>query len=634
MAYSNPAADAVNFTVTHRPMRPQKLPIPTALTFLLGGAIRPPASPKIRIRSHESLNLSSSLWTSGVGHFAPLSRADNSGRESLILAQLYQHGGREKRQLSSSVDVIGIDNTAIAASVITYPELAEWHTTAAVDSTGLAAGSAAKAIIRPAAVEVSWMPRRVDNRQTDRSWSVNLRDRPFDPRWDLVPPLQAQPSPLQLLFSLRDGVTPPADSIQFVVQLDSVERSIYPRNSSPAASSLGKCREVDDVGRGPWSRAGWYSHGGGLPLDDDSGGEIGELDPPVEPMEAPYHIMNSIQCFALVGDERIAIAPDNIRVNLLLEGYAWEMTGDLHGRTSVNFLRPGTDGPRHIELQMNGHTWLLAIKSYRKTIALADETYSFTAQSRSMLLAGDQSDKLTVTLPAAIGAWQLVEQVLQPLGFSLDRIAVTEWVQTPEWTLAAQSASWVSVTPMDIIGAIAGACGAIVTPHMTEDKLTITPRYRVSPGKWSVATASAWSHLIPEGMSPTESSERQFTTPLERVLIAGTTHGVITEVVRSGSSGVVSAADVSDVLAQDTAVNAERGRNILAESGQIEIVTMELPLYPPGQSPSLIVPGELVKVLREDGSETMGLAIGNTITPNGVSAIWQSVSLEVHHGNS
>lgn len=369
-------------------------------------------------------------------------------------------------------------------------------------------------------------------------------------------------------------------------------------------------------------------------MEDGSGGEIGELDPPIQPMEAPYHIMNSIQCFALVGDERIAIAPDNIRVNLLLEGYAWEMTGDLHGRPSVNYLRPDADGPRHIELQMNGHTWLFSVKSYRKSTALATETYSFTAQSRTLLLDGDQSDKVTVTLPAAIGAWQLVEQLLHPLGFSLERTAVTEWVQTPEWTLAAQSASWVSVTPMAIIGDIAAACGAVVTPHMTEDKLIITPRYRVSPGKWATAPASAWSHLIPEGMSPSENSERQFTTQLERVLIAGTTHGVITEVVRSGSAGVVSAADVSDVLAQDPAANAERGRNILAESGQIEIVTMELPLYPPGQSPSLIVPGELVKVLREDGSETCGLVLGNTITPNGVSAIWQSVSLEVHHGNS
>ena len=124
---------------------------------------------------------------------------------------------------------------------------------------------------------------------------------------------------------------------------------------------------------------------------------------------------------------------------------------------------------------------------------LASETYSFTAQSRSMLLDGEQSDKLTVTLPTAMGAWQLVEQVLQPLGFSIERTAVAEWVQTPEWTLAAQSASWVSVTPMAIISSIAKACGAVVMPHMTDDKLIIAPRYRVSPSKWATAPASAWS---------------------------------------------------------------------------------------------------------------------------------------------
>lgn len=633
MAYSVPAANAVDFSVTRRPARLHRLPVLTGL-MLMDGPLVPAAAPRLRARSRDGNQLSMSRSSAGVGKFAPLQKIDEHGNDGLALATAYQHGGLEAGQLASHIDHHGLEQASPATPVIMAPVVSAWLPTISVDLMAAAEWGSAQAVTRGPAVEISHLPSRIDKRQSDRSWSVNLRDRPFDPRYDLIPPLHLLPVIGQSI-SFADGYSAPAaTAVDFNFNHDIIERSIYPRNSNPAASSLGKCREVDDVGRGPWSRAGWYSHGGGLPLDDDSGGEIGELDPPITPAEAPYYIMNSIQCFALVGDERIAIAPDNIRVNLLLEGYAWEMTGELHGRTSVNFLRSGADGPRHIELQMNGHTWLLAIKSYRKTIALADETYSFTAQSRSMLLAGDQSDKLTVTLPAAIGAWQLVEQVLQPLGFSLDRIAVTEWVQTPEWTLAAQSASWVSVTPMDIIGAIAGACGAIVTPHMTEDKLTITPRYRVSPGKWSVATSSAWSHLIPEGMSPTESSERQFTTVLERVLIAGTTHGVITEVVRSGSSGVVSAADVSDVLAQDTAVNAERGRNILAESGQIEIVTMELPLYPPGQSPSLIVPGELVKVLREDGSETMGLAIGNTITPNGVSAIWQSVSLEVHHGNS
>lgn len=633
MAYSVPSASAVDFSITRRPARLHPLPGLTGI-MLMNGSVVPAVAPRLRVRGRGSLQPSEGKAASGVGRFAPLQRLDDCSTDGLGLAAAHQRGGREYRQLAASIDQQCSAATTLAEAVSIQPVVAAWLATISTDRPALAEWGATNPIIRPSAIEVSRMPRRVDHRQQDRSWSVNLRDRPFDPRYDLVPPLHQLPT-LGQAVNFADGYSAPeASSVQFSFDHDTIQRSIYPRNSSPAISSMGICRDVDDVGRGPWSRAGWYAHGGGLPMEDGSGGEIGELDPPVDPMEAPYYIMNSIQCFALVGDERIAIAPDNIRVSLLLEGYAWEMTGDLHGRTSVNYLRPDADGPRHIELQMNGHTWLFAVKSYRKSTALATETYSFTAQSRTLLLDGDQSDKVTVTLPAAIGAWQLVEQLLQPLGFSLERTAVTEWVQTPEWTLAAQSASWVSVTPMAIIADIAAACGAVVTPHMTEDKLIITPRYRVSPGKWAAAPASAWSHLIPEGMSPSENSERQFTTPLERVLIAGTTHGVITEVVRSGSAGGVSAADVSDVLAQDPAANAERGRNLLAESGQIEIVTMELPLYPPGQSPSLVVPGELVKVLREDGSETRGLVLGNNVTPNGVSAIWQSVSLEVHHGNS
>jgi hypothetical protein len=514
------------------------------------------------------------------------------------------------------------------------PVLACWSAARQLDARLAAAWSAGAPVPAVIGTQHLQMLAARDRGGADVSWSVNLRDRPFDPRYDLAPPLHMLPVSGQAL-SFTDGyVAPAATSVDFSFNHDTTPRSIYPRNSAPHTALLGQLAELDGVGRGRWGAGAWYSHGGYPSWGDDSGGQIGQLDPPPAPMEAPYHIMNSIQCFALVGDERIALAPDNIKVTLLIESYTWEMTADLYGRTSVNYLRPDASGLKHIELLMNGHKWLFAIKIYRRSTKLASETYSFTAQSRSMLLDGEQSDKLTVTLPTAMGAWQLVEQVLQPLGFSIERTAVAEWVQTPEWTLAAQSASWVSVTPMAIISSIAKACGAVVMPHMTDDKLIIAPRYRVSPSKWATAPASAWSHLIPEDVIPSESSDPQFTTPLERVLIAGTTHGSITEVVRSGSAGVVSAADVSDVLAQDPAANAERGRNILAESGQIEIVTLELPLLPPGQSPTLIVPGELVKVLRGDGSETRGLVLGNSITPNGVSAIWQSVSLEVHHANS
>lgn len=633
MAYSVPAASAVDFAATRRPLRLHALPGLSGL-MLMDGPLVPPEAPRLRCRALAAWVSAAELDAVGRLGMTGLAELDVRRAERMRLAAPQSTPGSSLWGAAAPADLRQAEQSHLAGAVVRLPEAAGWTAIAQRDGRISVLWTTAGVVPAVAGREQLQILVPKDLRGLDASWTVNLRDRPFDPRYDLVPPLHQLPSNGQAIAFAGGYAAPEASSCDFSFNHDTTQRSIYPRNSAPQTAALGQLGERDNVNRGRWGAGAWYAHGGYPSWGDDSGGQLGQLDPPPAPMEAPYHVMNSIQCFAIAGDERIAIAPDNIKISQLIEGYVWEMTGELHGRTSVNYLRPDATGPRHIELQMNGHTWLLAVKSYRKSTALANETYSFTAQSRSMLLDGDQSDKVTVALPNAIGAWQLVEQLLQPLGFTIDRPAVAEWVQTPEWTLAAQSASWVSVTPMAILGDIAAACGAVVTPHMTEDKITITPRYRVSPGKWASAPASAWSHLIPEGMSPSENSERQFTTPLERVLIAGTTHGVITDVVRQGSAGAVSAPDVSDVLAQDALANAERGRNILAESGQIEIVTLEMPLLPPGQSPSLIVPGELVKVLREDGSETRGLVLGNTITPNGVSAIWQSVSLEVHHGNS
>lgn len=634
MAYSIPSASSVAFSVIRRPARPVMLPVATALVFQLGGPLQPPEAPRLRTRA----------W----GQWRPADEQDAHQAQRLVLlgqqdaisadltAAAHVIGTEALMAWGSSrhVDYTAHDVLALAQQVAAAIRYAAWSVIQQRDRQQLAAWSSAKPVPTNPAIAATQLLRELGMPAAERLWHVNLRDRPFDPAYDSVPPLVRLPNPAALTFGLHDGYQPPAaDHIAFSVSQYRAPYT-YPRNSQPGAAGMGVFAEQDNLQRGRWGAGKWYTHGGQPGWGDDSGGELGQLDPPPEPMEAPYYVMNSIQCFAIVGDERIAIAPDNIKVSLLIESYAWELTADLYGRTSVNYLRPDSEGPKHIELMMNGNTWLFAIKSYQSKRSLSGETYSFIAHSRSMLLDGDQADKITVTVPSAIGAWQLAEQVLQPLGFTIERTLVAEWIQSPEWTLAANSASWVAVSPMQIVSDIAKACGAVITPHLTEDKLLVMPRYRVSPGRWGAAPASAWSHQIPESVIPTEGSERQYTTPLERVLIAGTTHGVVTEVIRSGSAGAVSAVDVSDVLAQDVAANTERGRNILAESGQIEILSLEMPLLPPGQSPGLVVPGQLVKILREDGSVTRGLALGNSITPNGISAIWQNVSLEVHNGDS
>jgi hypothetical protein len=105
---------------------------------------------------------------------------------------------------------------------------------------------------------------------------------------------------------------------------------------------------------------------------------------------------------------------------------------------------------------------------------------------------------------------------------------------------------------------------------------------------------------------------------------------VVTEVVRTGTAGSESGEDISDVLAQTHPVNAERGRNLIADSGEQELITLRLPLMRPGQAPGLVVPGQLVKVLRADGSHTRALCISNALAPSGISSVWQNVTLEVH----
>lgn len=48
-----------------------------------------------------------------------------------------------------------------------------------------------------------------------------------------------------------------------------------------------------------------------------------------------------------------------------------------------------------------------------------------------------------------------------------------------------------------------------------------------------------------------ENSDFSYTTELERVMVAGITHGSITEVIKRNTGGSVSAPDVSDNLNQE-----------------------------------------------------------------------------------
>ena len=611
------------------------LPTHSKVYFLLGGKIRPPEPPNVIASIGGTWGDCDDVLVHGEFATTRTDEIDKSESSGWVPAtsadtEMTNHWGA-----ATDIDhAIEVAHTK-AAQLNQRTGVVDWQMNQVADAAHrLCHWNPANRADDISAVHAWNKTNTADLLQSERLLNVDLSTRPWEIRWDGKPKLYKLPQPTNIVFEFK-AATANVEPLTLTASFADKQaiHSIAPRDAAGIQqTTVNEITDQQDTAY--WGSGSWFDRSNHLPWGDDSGGEIGELDPPIEPIKPPYIIMNTIDFYAVVGDEQIAIEPSDLGLKLDLDSYAWELTGTLKGATSKNYLLPDADGPKALMITINGWSWVFAVKSYKRNSKLVGESYSFTAVSRSQFLTGDWSDKVSYSVDAEVNAWQLAETLLTPLGFTLDRTNVTEWYRTPDWTLQAGSVSWANVTPMDIISQLAIAAGGTVQPHRTADTIIIAPRYRLSPWEWAAAQDSAFSHLIPEAMivDGSETGDITRTTELERVLVSGTTHGAMTEVIRRNTAGAVSATDVSDVLNQDNSANAERGRNILCDSGVIEQLSIQLPLMPPGQAPGLLEPGQLVKILRENGTDTIGMVLSNSIKPDSVSSVWQSAVLEVHHG--
>lgn len=633
MTYSPPAPLAISVDLS--PLRSgYLLPAANKLNFLLGGKIRPPAPPSLIVSGGCSWHVSAPQQHQGLFLTSISLLCDKQNHDIWSVGNTVDE--TSSTQWGKTTDV---DRALVAMHTMTTPvsnksSVVAWGVNKLADAINKICRWSPAPTQDDLPSKHNWqMTQTADHRKTEHLLNVDLSIRPWELRWDGIPRPYMLPTTDNLSFALAANYSVP-DPLLLTVSLAEPQplRSIQPRDAS-GAEHTGISEVVDQNDIAKWGHGQWYDRSNHLPWEDDSGGIIGDLEPPVEPIKAPYLIMNTIEFYAVVGDEQIAVEPCDLSLKLDLDSYAWELTGTLKGITAKNYIIPDVNGPKALTITINGWSWVFAVKSYKRNSKLVGESYSFTAVSRSQFLTGEWSDKVSYSVDAEVNAWQLAESLIAPLGFTLDRTNVTEWVRTPDWTLQAGSVSWANVTPLEIITQLAAAAGATVQPHRTNDTIIIAPRYRLSPWEWATAQDSAFSHLIPEAMivDGTETGDFTRTTELERVLVSGTTHGAITEVIKRNTAGSVSAADISDVLNQDNIVNAERGRNVLCDSGAVEQLSIQLPLLPPGQAPGLLLPGQLVKILRENGSHTPGMVLSNAIKPDSVSSVWQSAVLEVHH---
>lgn len=336
-------------------------------------------------------------------------------------------------------------------------------------------------------------------------------------------------------------------------------------------------------------------------------------------------IANSVSLVVL--PDRIPLDATGIRTGLDIDSFAGILTANLFGRTSLAHVRPDANGPKEVELTINGHRWVFIIERYSGVGKLADERYTITGVSQTQLLAKPYAPARSQSNTAPINAQQAAEFELQYTGFTPHWDA---WnAGPPDWTLPEGAFSYTEKTAMQVIAELAETVGGIVSPSRDARELTVLPRYRAPVWQWSSAIMD---RIIPADIVSSWGSEWQPQPEWNSCYVSGTNHGVSVNVRRTGTAGDEPAPDVySDWLTGEQAGRA-RGIAELCKGGNQEIVTQDLPLFPEQTAPGLVTPGMLCEV-RDIEDTWRGLCLATEITADGIGAsrVKQTLKLERHH---
>ncbi|MGI2026577.1 hypothetical protein [Endozoicomonas acroporae] len=362
----------------------------------------------------------------------------------------------------------------------------------------------------------------------------------------------------------------------------------------------------------------------------------GETDPVVVKKPEPeqpeiresYLLMNIVTAFVLPA--RTPLELPSMEISLDIDSFSWSFTGQLWGASNIALVEPDENGPKQIEVNINGWEWIFIIERYSTDRRFGDERYTLFGSSRTQLLAAPYAPQRSKSNSANLNAKQAITEELANTGFTATYPDLNDY-STPDWIMPGGSFSYQNQTAMQVVAKFATTAGSVIIPSRDNDQVSIQPRYPASPWHWNTATMDK---IIPASMVISLSANWRPEQAYNAVYVSGTNAGVAVNVKRTGSNGDNPAPDILEDWLTETQVNTERGRNELAEGGNQSITTIELPLTDTNTAPGLIEPGMLVEVqdtvLGKSGN-WKALCLATSISASGVGTVIQSIELERHY---
>lgn len=431
------------------------------------------------------------------------------------------------------------------------------------------------------------------------------------------------PAPALLNFNFQSRryspVTTPA--VYFNLGESAPNRAIQPRDSLQQ-SAFSSNRTQDEPVIIPWGPGRKAKDD---TVDSDYGGEIDviEKSQPEEPeIRETYLLMNTISVVTL--PDRTPIEMSNMDISLDIDSFSWALSGELWGASSLALVEPDQDGPKQIEVNINGWKWIFIVERYTGSRAFGQEQYTIYGTSRTQLLAAPYAPKRSKSNSSNLNAKQAITEELANTGFSAV-YPLLDAYSTPDWIIPGGSFSYQSETAMTVVARLASTAGAVIIPSRDADQLNIKPRYPASPWSWNTATMDK---IIPASMVINLSASWRPEPEYNAVYVSGTHTGVAVNVKRQGTAGDKPAPDILEDWLTETQVNTERGRNELAKAGHQSITTLEMPLTDSNTAPGLIEPGQLVEVQDVSGN-WRGLCLSSAVR-TAIGKVTQVIDLERH----
>ena len=352
--------------------------------------------------------------------------------------------------------------------------------------------------------------------------------------------------------------------------------------------------------------------------------EITEKPEPEQPdIRESYLLMNTISTVVLPA--RTPIELPNIDISLDIDSFSWSLTGEIWGATSLAMVEPDQDGPKQVEIDINGWKWVFIIERYSTDRRFGNERYTIYGSSRSQLLAAPYAPMRSKSNASNINAKQAITEELQNTRFNVIYPDLNDYT-TPDWIIPGGTFSYQSQTAMQVVARIAGTAGSVIIPSRDSDELYIQPRYPASPWAWSTATMD---RIVPAALVISLSASWRPEPKYNAVYVSGTHAGVAVNVKRTGTAGNEPAPDILEDWLTETQVNTERGRNELAKGGHQSITTLEIPLTDTSSQPGLIEPGQMVEVQDIIGN-WQGLCLATSIHA-ARRRVMQRIELERHY---